>query len=169
METKTAPILDRTELVEKVNELKRRGLKIVFTNGCFDLIHAGHVFLFKEARKMGDILIVALNSDSSIRNLKGVSRPVFKESDRCQIIASIRYVDFVTVFSEPTPTELLEKLLPDVLVKGGDYDHDGIVGHELVEANGGVAVNVPYVTGQSTSEIIDGIIENIRVSSKTPR
>jgi len=141
-------------LVRIRKRLLRDGRTVVFTNGCFDLIHAGHIRLFREARKLGDVLIVALNSDASIRRLKGRSRPIFPLKERQEILAAVEGVDFVTSFSEDTPRRIIASLLPDVLVKGGDWKPDQVVGREEVEAAGGRVVIVPYLEGRSTSSII---------------
>jgi D-beta-D-heptose 7-phosphate kinase/D-beta-D-heptose 1-phosphate adenosyltransferase len=126
----------------------------VFTNGCFDLIHAGHIRLFREAARLGDVLIVALNSDASVRRLKGRSRPIFPLRERLEILAAIEDIDYVTSFSEDTPRRIIAALLPDVLVKGGDWQPDQVVGREEVEAAGGRVVIIPYLEGRSTSSII---------------
>lgn len=134
--------------------LRREGRTVVFTNGCFDLIHAGHIRLFRQARALGDVLIVALNSDASVRRLKGPTRPVYPLKERQEILAAIEAVDYVTSFSEDTPRRIIAALLPDVLVKGGDWRPDQVVGREEVEAAGGRVVIVPYLEGRSTSSII---------------
>ncbi len=136
------------------NRLRKAGRTVVFTNGCFDLIHTGHIRLFREAAKLGDVLIVALNSDASIRRLKGPSRPIFPLRERLEILAAVEDIDFVTSFSEDTPRKIIAALLPDVLVKGGDWQPDQVVGREEVEAAGGRVVIVPYLEGRSTSSII---------------
>ena len=135
--------------------LRREGKRVVFTNGCFDLLHPGHVRYLAEARALGDALIVALNSDRSVRLLKGEGRPILKAEERAEVVAALQSVDFVVVFDEDTPLDLIARLLPDVLVKGGDWPVDQIVGREEVETAGGKAVSLPYVEGSSTSEIID--------------
>ncbi len=136
------------------DRLREEGKTVVFTNGCFDLIHAGHIRLFHEARKLGNVLIVALNSDASVRRLKGRSRPIFPLKERQEILAAVERIDFVTSFSEDTPRRIIARLLPDVLVKGGDWKPDQVVGREEVEAAGGRVVIVPYLEGRSTSSII---------------
>jgi rfaE bifunctional protein nucleotidyltransferase chain/domain len=136
------------------NKLRKVGRTVVFTNGCFDLIHAGHIRLFHEAGKLGDVLIVALNSDASIRRLKGPSRPIFPLKERQEILAAVEDIDYVTSFSEDTPRRIIASLLPDVLIKGGDWQPDQVVGREEVEAAGGRVVIVPYLEGRSTSSII---------------
>jgi D-beta-D-heptose 7-phosphate kinase/D-beta-D-heptose 1-phosphate adenosyltransferase len=138
--------------------LKKKGIKVVFTNGCFDLIHAGHVRLFREAKKQGDVLVVALNDDASVRKLKGPSRPVFPLAERWEILEAIEAIDYLTSFPEETPQKIIASLLPDVLVKGGDWRPEEVVGKKEVEAAGGKVVIVPYLKGHSTSSIIKKII-----------
>jgi D-beta-D-heptose 7-phosphate kinase/D-beta-D-heptose 1-phosphate adenosyltransferase len=127
---------------------------VVFTNGCFDLLHPGHVRLLERARALGDVLVIGLNGDSSLRQLKGEGRPLILEAERGELLAALAAVDAVTVFDEPTPRELVAALLPDVLVKGGDWPTDEIVGRAEVEAAGGEVVTIPYVEGYSTSALI---------------
>jgi D-beta-D-heptose 7-phosphate kinase/D-beta-D-heptose 1-phosphate adenosyltransferase len=144
--------------LEKLAEIRRRlkglGKKVVFTNGCFDLLHAGHVRLFHEAKKLGDVLIVALNNDASVRRLKGPTRPIFPLRERFEILAAVADIDYLTSFGEPTPQKTIAALLPDVLVKGGDWGPDEIVGRAEVEAAGGRVARVRYFEGHSTSSII---------------
>lgn len=146
-------IVDRTEIVKRVQIARREGQRVVFTNGCFDLLHAGHVDLLEQAKSFGDILIVALNTDASVRRIKGAQRPIVSENDRARLIAALQAVDWVTFFDEETPAEILREIQPDVLVKGGDYRKEEIVGFDIVPE---VKV-VPLVPGQSTSEIIEKI------------
>ena len=136
---------------------KRNGRKVVFTNGCFDLLHPGHIRGFEQARQLGDVLIVGLNSDSSVRQLKGSARPVIPEQERAEILSSLEAVDAVVIFDELTPREVISRLLPDVLVKGGDWPGDQIVGRQEVEAAGGRVVSIPFVPGYSTSTILHKI------------
>lgn len=151
-------VCKRDDLVRQVAARKRLGQKIVITNGCFDLLHIGHVTYLQQARREGDCLIVALNSDDSVRRLnKGPDRPIFSEHDRATMLAALEAVDYVTVFDEATPHALLELLRPDVLVKGGTYAHDDIVGWEVVEAYGGVAKALTLVDGISTTRIVQGL------------
>lgn len=150
-------LLPVESLIRERERLRREGTRVVFTNGCFDLLHPGHVRYLAEARALGDALIVALNSDRSVRLLKGEGRPILKEGERAEVMAALESVDFVVVFDQDTPQDLIARLLPDVLVKGGDWSVDQIVGREEVEAAGGKAVSLPYVEGSSTSEIIDRI------------
>ena len=151
-----AKILDRQALAATLRAPRR--LRVVFTNGCFDLLHPGHVEYLYEARALGDVLVVGLNSDDSVRRLKGPARPLNTESSRAFVLAGLGCVDFVTFFHEDTPRELIRELLPDVLVKGGDYRVEDVVGREEVEAAGGVVKILPYRAGYSTT----GIVERIR-------
>lgn len=152
---KTSRKIQTAAALIKIREkLREEGKTVVFTNGCFDLIHAGHIRLFREARKLGDVLIVALNSDASIRRLKGRSRPVFPLAERLEILEAVEDIDFLTSFSEETPQRIIASILPDVLVKGGDWQPDQVVGRAEVEAAGGRVVIVPYLEGRSTSSII---------------
>ena len=132
-----------------------RDRRVVFTNGCFDVLHPGHVEHLAQARALGDVLVVGLNSDDSVQRLKGVGRPLVAEADRAAVLAALRSVDAVTLFDEDTPLELISTLLPDVLVKGGDYDLDGIVGREVVEEAGGEVRVLPLVEGYSTTGLLD--------------
>lgn len=147
-------IVDREELKRKIEHLKKEGKKIVFTNGCFDILHVGHVRYLKEAKKLGDILVVAINSDSSVKKIKPL-RPINSQNERAEVLASLKVVDFVTFFDEETPYELINFLRPDVLVKGGDWKIEQIVGAQLVDE----VYSLPYVEGVSTTEIINKIIE----------
>lgn len=145
--------------LEAIANLKARGRKVVFTNGCFDLLHLGHLRYLTEARNLGDVLVVGLNSDSSVKGLKGDSRPILPEDERKEMLLGLKPVDFVCVFSEPTPLELIKKVNPDVLVKGGDYAVEQIVGHEYVQAQGGKVLSLSFVSGYSSSELISKILE----------
>jgi D-beta-D-heptose 7-phosphate kinase/D-beta-D-heptose 1-phosphate adenosyltransferase len=147
-------IFERQELIRRRETLRREGRKVVFTNGCFDLVHPGHVRYLAEARALGDALVVALNSDRSVRILKGEGRPILNEQERAEVVAALQAVDYVIIFDEETPGKLIGELLPDVLVKGGDWSLDEIVGREEVEAAGGRVLSLPYVEGSSTTEII---------------
>ncbi len=148
-------IKTREEITAIAAELRQSGKKIVFTNGCFDIIHSGHVTYLKEAQSLGDVLILGLNTDESVKRLKGESRPVNNEIDRAIVISSLRSVNYVTLFSEDTPYDLIKSILPDVLVKGGDYTPDKIHGADIVNSNGGEVVIIPLVPGKSTTKIID--------------
>jgi D-beta-D-heptose 7-phosphate kinase/D-beta-D-heptose 1-phosphate adenosyltransferase len=152
-------IVTREELVRRVEELRCTGLKIVFTNGCFDLLHVGHITYLNEARGLGDILIVGLNTDRSIRALKGPSRPIIPEQERSHVLAALECVSFVTLFDEGTPLELIRAVKPDVLVKGADYTREQVVGHDIVESYGGKVSLIPLVDNTSTSAIIKRIKE----------
>jgi rfaE bifunctional protein nucleotidyltransferase chain/domain len=145
------------ELLPIRRALKRKGKTVVFTNGCFDLLHAGHVRLFRKAGEKENVLIVALNTDASIRRLKGPARPVFPLRERLEVLSAFADVDYVTWFAEPTPRTIVAALLPDVLVKGGDWGPDRVVGRAEVEAAGGKVLIVPYLDGHSSSGLIDRI------------
>jgi rfaE bifunctional protein nucleotidyltransferase chain/domain len=140
-------------IVEARNNRKR----VVFTNGCFDLLHRGHVHILREARACGDVLVVGINSDKSVKQIKGPARPVLPESDRCELLGAMEMVDFVILFNEPDPYDLIAAIQPDVLVKGGDWNSEKIIGADLVEEGGGRVVVVPYIKGFSTTEIIERI------------
>src|ERR1051325_406584 len=148
-------ILSRSELQAERGRLRAAGKKLVFTNGVFDILHVGHVRYLQQARDLGDELVVAINSDRSVRELKGDFRPLVNENERAEILASLGCVDYVTIFNDISPRALIAELLPDVLVKGGDYSLDQIHGREEVEAAGGRVVSLPFVEGLSTSEIIE--------------
>ena len=150
-------LLTREALIRERERLRREGKRLVFTNGCFDLLHPGHVRYLSQARAMGDALVVALNGDRSVRKLKGEGRPILNEQERAEVVSALEAVDYVTIFEEETPRELIAALLPDVLVKGGDWPIDQIIGREEVEASGGRVVSLPYVERLSTSEIIERV------------
>lgn len=150
-----AKILTIDQLIHEHARLRDAGQKLVFTNGVFDILHVGHVRYLQEARSLGDALVAAINSDVSARQLKGEGRPLTNQNDRAEILAALECVDYVTIFDELSPRALIAKLLPDVLVKGGDYTLDQIHGREEVEAAGGRVVSLPFVEGFSTSEIIE--------------
>jgi D-beta-D-heptose 7-phosphate kinase/D-beta-D-heptose 1-phosphate adenosyltransferase len=150
-------ILSRSELQAERGRLRAAGKKLVFTNGVFDILHVGHVRYLQQARDLGDALVVAINSDRSVRELKGDFRPLVNENERAEILAALGCVDYVTLFDELSPRALIAELLPDVLVKGGDYSLDQIHGREEVEAAGGRVVSLPFVEGVSTSAIIERI------------
>jgi len=140
--------------------LRNEGKRVVFTNGCFDLLHRGHVRYLKDARDRGDVLIVALNSDRSVRALKGAGRPILEERDRAEVISALAAVDYVLIFDEENPREVIRALLPDILVKGGDWPIEQIIGRAEVEAAGGKVMSLGYVEGSSTSEILNRIRES---------
>jgi D-beta-D-heptose 7-phosphate kinase/D-beta-D-heptose 1-phosphate adenosyltransferase len=148
-------ILSHEDLANERERLRAAGQTLVFTNGVFDILHVGHVRYLAEARALGDALVIGINSDRSVRELKGPDRPLMKENDRAEILAALRAVDYVTIFDDVSPRSLITRLLPDVLVKGGDYTLDQIHGREEVEAAGGHVVSVPFVEGVSTSQIIE--------------
>ena len=146
------------QLLQSREQLRAQQKTVVFTNGCFDLMHPGHVRYLQQARELGDALIVALNSDRSVQILKGKSRPILKEEERAEVMAALACVDFVTIFDEETPREIIAALLPDILVKGGDWGVSEIIGREEVEAAGGRVLSLPFVDGVSTTEIIARIL-----------
>jgi D-beta-D-heptose 7-phosphate kinase/D-beta-D-heptose 1-phosphate adenosyltransferase len=153
-----ARVLSLDELQTEREALRRAGRRLVFTNGCFDLLHPGHVRYLGEARLLGDALLVALNSDRAVRELKGAARPILNERERVEVISALGCVDYVTVFDDLSPRGVIARLLPDVLVKGGDWGPDQIIGREEVERAGGRVVSLPFVEGSSTSEIIARIL-----------
>jgi D-beta-D-heptose 7-phosphate kinase/D-beta-D-heptose 1-phosphate adenosyltransferase len=159
-------ITPRNELKAKIDRLKREGKKVVFTNGCFDILHAGHTRYLREARKLGDALILALNSDSSVRSIKGPMRPIVPEAERAEVVAALDSVDYVTVFDELTPLELIEFLRPDVIVKGGDWADKDIVGAEAVRKWGGRVAIMPEIEGASTTNIIDKVLQVYRSAAE---
>lgn len=148
-------VLGRTELLERFG--RPRAFRLVFTNGCFDLLHPGHVLYLAEARERGDALVVGLNSDASVRRIKGVGHPVVGERDRATVLAGLASVDAVTLFAEDTPADLIGTLLPDVLIKGGDYDAESVVGRDAVLAAGGTVEIVPFVGDYSTTSLVERI------------
>jgi D-beta-D-heptose 7-phosphate kinase/D-beta-D-heptose 1-phosphate adenosyltransferase len=150
-------ILTLREAVGARARLRAGGRRLVFTNGVFDLLHVGHVRYLREARSLGDALMVAINSDRAVRELKGANRPVMTESERAEVLAALEAVSLVTVFDELSPRKLIAELLPDVLVKGGDYSIDEIHGREEVERAGGRVLSLPFVEGASTTDIIKRI------------
>jgi D-beta-D-heptose 7-phosphate kinase/D-beta-D-heptose 1-phosphate adenosyltransferase len=150
------------ELVEIVRERRALGHRVVFTNGCFDLLHRGHTRLLQQARELGDLLIVGLNSDASVRRVKGPFRPVLSEEERAEVLSALASVDYVVFFDDPDPGSTIAALQPDVLAKGADWAKDQIVGRETVEGRGGRVVTIPLVEGSSTSGIIDRILEQGR-------
>ena len=156
-----AQVLNLTELTAERARLREAGQRVVFTNGCFDLLHPGHVRYLQQARALGDVLIVALNSDRSVRELKGPARPILQEAERAEVIAALSCVDYVMIFDDPTPQRVIATLLPDVLVKGGDWSIENIVGREEVEAVGGQVLSLPFVDGLSTSDLIARILASL--------
>ncbi len=148
------------EMVRIRSKLRNEGKKLVFTNGCFDILHVGHVRYLNQARTLGDALVLALNSDGSVRNLKGAGRPVVPEMERAEILAALGCVDYVFLFDDSTPQRVIDALVPDVLVKGADWKISEIVGRETVEKAGGVVRNITLVEGSSTTNIIGRILQN---------
>jgi D-beta-D-heptose 7-phosphate kinase/D-beta-D-heptose 1-phosphate adenosyltransferase len=155
-------IKSRQEIIEIRKQLKQKGKKVVFTNGVFDLIHSGHVDYLVKAKEMGDVLILALNSDESVKRIKGDKRPILLQNERAFIVSNLKPVDYVTFFEEDTPAEIIKNLIPDVLVKGADWSIDKIVGRDIVEANGGEVRTIDFVNDQSTSKIIQKILNNYK-------
>ena len=152
-------ILNPKELGSRIKKQQKEGKKIVFTNGCFDILHQGHVRYLYEARQAGDLLVMGVNSSESVSRLKGPKRPINPLDERMEILASLYFVDYVTWFEEDTPLALITELQPDILIKGGDWDIDSIVGREIVEAKGGKVFNLPLVKGKATTGVIEKIIE----------
>ncbi len=150
-------IISQEELVQVAAREKRGGRRVVFTNGCFDLLHPGHVRCLAEARALGDVLVVAINSDRSVRGNKGQERPLVPQQDRAEVLAALASVDYVTIFDEPTPRELIARVLPSVLVKGADWAPDQVAGRDEVEASGGCVVSIPLAPGYSTTNILQRI------------
>lgn len=148
-----------TTLIKIRKQLKLESKKVVFTNGCFDILHAGHVDYLSKAKKLGDVLIVGLNSDLSIKKIKGEKRPIISENERAYILSQLKPVDYVVMFDEETPLNLIEKLVPDVLVKGDDWKIKNIVGNDIVRQNGGKVCTVKFVSTQSSSKIIQRVLE----------
>ena len=153
----SAGVLSLHEAILQFGREKRNGRRVVFTNGCFDLLHPGHIETLEKARALGDALIVGINSDRSVREMKGAKRPIMPEQERAEILAALGCVDAVVIFDEPTPREIISALLPDVLVKGGDWASDKIIGREEVETAGGKVVSIPVVAGYSTTAILEKI------------
>ena len=150
-------ILDRNTLKITLEALRKKGKKIAFTNGCFDILHVGHVRYLREAKKAGDILVLALNSDSSVRTIKGEERPLVCEEERAEVLAALEFIDFITIFPESTPLELINHLKPDILIKGGDWAEDKVVGRDEVKKWGGRVAIIPEVEGKSTTNIVEKI------------
>lgn len=147
------------ELLKKRLDLKMTGQKVVFTNGCFDLLHVGHLAYLREARSLGDCLVVAVNSDRAVQELKGPRRPILPEMERAEILSALEMVDFVIVFDDVSPRDVIATLLPDVLVKGGDWPIDQIIGREAVETAGGRVMSLPFIDGVSTTDLVERILE----------
>ena len=158
----TDKVKTQDELIPILDTLRKKGKKVVFTNGCFDILHVGHVRYLKEAKGYGDILIVAVNSDSSVKTIKGDKRPIVSQSERAEVVAALEMVDYVTMFDEDTPYNVIKKLQPDVLIKGGDWTIDRIVGRDIVEARGGKVIAIPFIKGASTTGIVERVLERYR-------
>jgi len=158
-------IKERKELLRIIKELKAKRKQIVFTNGCFDLLHIGHVRYLEEAKALGDVLVVGVNSDTSVRKLKGPQRPILPEEERAEILSGLGCVDYVTLFNEMDPLKLITSLHPDVLVKGGDWAKEQIVGREVVKRSGGEVVIIPFVGKASTSNLIETILKRYEKSA----
>ena len=152
-------LVSREELITVRQEARRQGHKVVFTNGCFDLLHRGHVEYLSQAKKLGDILVVGLNSDRSVQKLKGQGRPLTPQEDRARVLIALEMVDYACIFEEETPARLIQAVVPDVLVKGSDYKLNQIVGRDTVEEAGGEVVSVPLVEGFSTRVLIQKILQ----------
>ena len=146
-----------TSLEESCREIRLKNKKIVFTNGCFDILHPGHIHILSKAKSLGDILVVGLNSDLSVKNLKGDKRPLVSEDDRSRVLLSLRFVDYVIIFNELTPLKVIKKIKPDFLVKGGDYNENDIVGSDFVKAYGGQVEIIKFLDGYSSSNYIDNL------------
>ena len=152
-------IKTKEDLHRIVEDLKKKGKRIVFTNGCFDLLHLGHIRYLEKAKFLGDILVVGVNSDRSVQSLKGPERPILPEEERAEILSGLECVDYITLFDELTPLELISSLQPHILVKGGDWAKETTVGREVVERSGGEVVILPFVEGSSTSNLIETILK----------
>ena len=152
-------IKEKEDLRRAVEAFKREGKRVVFTNGCFDLLHVGHIRYLEKAKTLGDILVVGVNRDRSVKELKGPLRPLLPQEERMEFLSGLGCVDYVTLFDEPTPLELITALKPHVLVKGGDWSKETIVGRDVVEGAGGEVVVIPFVEGSSTTHLIETILE----------
>lgn len=150
-------ILNRENLNTEIQKLKNKDKKIVFTNGCFDILHKGHITYLNESKSLGDVLIVGVNSDDSVKKLKGDERPVTNENDRMYALDNLKPVDFVILFTEDTPYNLIKEIIPDILVKGGDWTPDKIIGSDIVLSNGGEVKSLKFVNGYSTTNILEKI------------
>jgi D-glycero-beta-D-manno-heptose 1-phosphate adenylyltransferase len=162
----TQKIKSLEEIIQIRARYRKFGKKLVFTNGCFDILHVGHVRYLNQAGSLGDALIVGVNSDRSVREIKGKSRPIMPELERAEVIAALACVDFVFVFDDPTPKRVIDAIVPDVLVKGADWDISEIVGRDTVENAGGVVRNLPLVEGTSTTEIIRKVLDHFGKGSR---
>lgn len=152
-------ILSLPDLLDRLNERKKKNQRIVFTNGCFDILHVGHVRYLLEAKSHGDILVVGLNSDASVQEIKDPGRPIIRQDQRAEVLASLKCVDYVIPFDDPDPLYLVKAIMPDVMVKGADWQEKDIIGADIVKQNGGEIVRVPVVPDISTTDIIQRIVE----------
>lgn len=152
-------ILTQTTLKDCVKKLQKKRERIVFTNGCFDIIHAGHVRYLKKAKELGDVLVVGLNSDSSVKKIKGNGRPIVPQGERAEVLSALEFIDYVVIFNEPTPYNLIKKIQPDILVKGADWAADNIIGADIVKAKGGIIARIKLAKGKSTTNIIKKILD----------
>jgi rfaE bifunctional protein nucleotidyltransferase chain/domain len=152
-------IFAQEELKKELERIRKEGKTIAFTNGCFDILHVGHVRYLRDAKKTADVLILALNSDSSVRTIKGEKRPLIPQEERADVLAGLESVDYVTIFDEPTPLELIEYLKPDVLIKGGDWAEESIVGRDAIRSWGGRVIVIPEIEGASTTNIVDKVLK----------
>ncbi len=155
-------IISITALRAALKRLRKSGKTIVFTNGCFDILHYGHVRLLQDAKRLGDVLIVGMNSDSSVKKIKGCLRPIRRQGERAGILAALEAVDYVTIFNEETPERIIKIISPDILVKGGDWQEDAIVGADFVRSKSGNVVTIPIVKGYSTTSLIKKIRSGCR-------
>ena len=154
-------VLLRNNLIDIRQQLKKAGKRVVFTNGCFDILHRGHVDYLSKARALGDILIIGVNTDASVQRLKGPTRPIVQEDDRAAVLAALAVVDYVCLFDEDTPHELIRALVPDILVKGADWSVGDIVGKDIVEAAGGTVHTIEFLPNRSTTNIIQKIVQTV--------
>ena len=154
-------IKNLNELLPVIAHHKQKGETIVFTNGCYDLLHVGHVRCFKEAKQLGDVLVVGLNSDRSVRALKGAPRPIITERERAEVLAALECIDYITIFDEEDPRDIIAQVKPDILVKGGDWTVDTIVGRDIVESYGGKVFSLPLTHGVSTTSIVNDIASHL--------
>jgi rfaE bifunctional protein nucleotidyltransferase chain/domain len=154
-------VLLRNNLIEIRQLLQKAGKRVVFTNGCFDILHRGHIDYLSKARALGDVLIVGVNTDASVKRLKGANRPIVQEDDRATVLAALGVVDYVCLFDEDTPYELIRALVPDILVKGADWSVSDIVGKDIVEAAGGTVHTIEFLPNRSTTNIIQKIIQTV--------
>lgn len=159
-------VLSRNDLIPIRQQLRKAGRRVVFTNGCFDILHHGHVDYLSKAKEQGDVLIVGLNTDNSVKRLKGAGRPIVEEGDRAAVIAALGVVDYVCLFDEDTPYELIRALVPDILVKGADWSVNDIVGKDIVESAGGSVHAIEFLPNRSTSKIIQKIIQTAALKPK---